>query len=178
MNAKRMFIVSILSLTALFAHAQFYVGGSLGLTFDTQKEDGETYHEDYYYITPEVGYKFSDFWSAGVYMSFVYGSEYHGDDEYTSFELWPYARATFAHLGRVHFYSDLFAGHVWVKEGTERRNIVSCALAPGFLVDLTDKLQIRGGIVLLEYDIWKGGNQKTGYAGIGRDWELGVLFYF
>lgn len=69
-----------LMLTAQTANAQFFIGGSLGVTTTTMRdtEDGTTQSGFSFKISPEAGYMFTDRMGAGGTITFQSGFPYIG----------------------------------------------------------------------------------------------------
>ena len=63
MEKKKILFVLVLSLLAVAASAQFYVGGTVSLEYNDHRESGVKKAYTYYHVGPELGYQISDFWS-------------------------------------------------------------------------------------------------------------------
>ena len=100
---KKLLLFAIVTMTAMAANAQFWMGGSVGLNFikpDYSHSDVITTLT----IAPEVGYKINDKWDVAVALNESFIAT---DGEfYNSFSFEPYARYTFAKTGIASFFVD------------------------------------------------------------------------
>lgn len=94
---KKIIFGAAMMLASVAAMAQGYVGGGIGLTYNTDAEATE------FTIAPEVGYNFSEKWAAGVALEY---SHISGGGTVNVFEIAPYARYKFFNHDRVHLFVD------------------------------------------------------------------------
>lgn len=116
-----------LMLTAQTASAQFFIGGSLGITTTTMRdtEDGTTQSGFSFKISPEAGYMFTDRMGAGGTITFQSGFPYIG-----SFNINDLKGLISAGLG---VESDLGTGR-----GEARNRVLGFNFAPYFRYVLID----------------------------------------
>lgn len=177
---KKQILLCLLSIMALTANAQFYVGGTLGVSFDKVKVDDKSTDMTSMMLVPELGYQFTDVISVGANIGFGYSDD--DDTETTQFEFSPYIRANFAKVKNVDFFAEgaLFINHSNVDFGDDdfSYNTYGAAVRPGFTVDLGKKVQLIGRTTLLQYskaekhDI----DIKRWRFAIANDFTIGVLF--
>lgn len=181
---KRLFLAAVMTIVALSAQAQFYAGGTLGVSINSFKVQGESSTTQSYSIAPEFGYNINSVWAVGVSLGAMYtsaGSDDGGID-YTTLSVSPYVRATFAHLNKVHFFADAAFTYESAKEHDYHTHTDGwgVGLCPGILVDIARNLQLVGRTTLFQYAEAGKGSYKTKHTGfsIGNNLELGVQFNF
>lgn len=106
---KFFFALALLVMTAGAAQAQWYVGGGIGFNTNASKDGNghEISNRTQFTFTPRVGYIINDNWLAGVKLSLTTGNYgTWGNTKGTSFAIAPYARYTFARLGRFGFAAE------------------------------------------------------------------------
>lgn len=122
---KKLFITIAFVATAMFANAQFFVGGSLGMDFQNGKDkfvnSGTTVEQDApktfeFTFAPSVGYMFND--NMGVGLDLVFGMGKVTEKDYTfdpvatfktkttTIGFAPYFRYVFAEVDNFKFYAD------------------------------------------------------------------------
>ena len=108
---KKFLMTLAAAFVAVAASAQVYVGGSLGI--NSTKIDGEDDATITYKFLPEIGYKFSDSWAAGVNFGWAKEGVTSDDDDLTvnTFEVNPYARFTFVKGKVVNVFCDGSVGY-------------------------------------------------------------------
>lgn len=163
---------------AVCASAQVYVGGSVGITsVDNGGDDDETYYK----FLPEIGYKFSDDWAAGVAFGWAKGSITAGTKSLVAqtFEINPYARYTFLHGKVVNLFCD---GAIGYKHYNGLADEYSIGLKPGIELKL-DKFSLVAhvGFIGWEQAKLKDYDLKTTSWGLDFDSNnisLGVYYNF
>lgn len=175
--------VLLVLISAVSAQAQFYVGGTLGVSINSIKIQDESNTTQTYGIAPEFGYNINSVWAVGVSLGAAYTSV--GGDEgndFTAFSVSPYVRTTFAHVNKAHFFADAAFSYVNTKEHTFHTHTDGwgVGLCPGVLIDLSRHLQLVGRTTLMQYS--ESGKQpykvkQTGFF-VGNNLELGVQFNF
>lgn len=136
---KKILMTLAAAFVAVAASAQVYVGGSLGI--NSTKIDGEDDATITYKFLPEIGYKFSDSWAAGVNFGWAKEGVTSDDDDLTvnTFEVNPYARFTFVKGKVVNVFCDGSVGYKhYNKVDTD---LYSIGLRPGVSVNI-DKFSI------------------------------------
>jgi len=178
---KKLLLIIFMALCTVAVQAQFYVGGTLGASVESNSIAGESHTKQTYSIAPEFGYNITPVWAIGVSFGALYTSV-GGDNDYTALGVSSYLRATFANVGRVHFFAEAAFSHEKTKEQTSHVKVDGwgLGLCPGVRIDLTDKLQLVGRTTLFQYA--EAGEKdfkvkQTGFA-IGNNLELGMQFNF
>ena len=164
------------------SHAQFYVGGNIGLSFVTTSVDGESSTSATYSIAPELGYRLNKWFSLGASLGVAYvepGVE--GDGDMTTLDISPYFRTTFAHVRCVDFFADAVVSyeHLLDHNDDDAVNAMGVAICPGIIVNLTDRLQLLGRTVLFQHSGTLGDLdvKSTGFA-LGNNLSVGVVYKF
>lgn len=158
---KKIFALVAFAAATMTASAQVYVGGSLGLWRDWDKN--ETQLE----IAPEVGYKLSDKWEIGTGVG--YGYKYNDGVKIHAFTLAPYARWTYAKFDRVSLFLQPSAewGMAKIQDFGDAQNFWAVGVKPGLAVELTDKLNFVAHVGFLGYRDSEDGFQYWSNRGIG-----------
>ena len=122
---KKLFITIAFVAAAMFAQAQFFVGGSLGMNFENGKikavNSGTTVEQDApktftFNFAPSVGFMFNDNMGVGLDLMFGIGKTTEKDYTYdpvvtfttktTTIGFAPYFRYVFAEVDNFKFYAD------------------------------------------------------------------------
>lgn len=150
---KKIFVAALVALTAMAASAQSWIGGSLGIDFNTPK-GGETVANISF--SPEYGYNFNDKWAIGIALedkvSFV------GDYDVNIATLEPFARFTFAKAGIASFFVDGGIGFGCEYTNYEGEMLDSTAwgfsigFKPGVKLSITDNLSLVAKLGFLGYE--------------------------
>ena len=135
---KKILVILALSLVALSAKAQVYVGGSLAFA-GSGKAAAFT-------IAPEAGYNFDDNMAAGLSLGLGLAKGM------TALSIDPYFRYYFAELGPVRFFGD---GHFNfthnMVSGQAGESTWGIGVRPGVAVNLTDSWSIVAHVARLGY---------------------------
>ena len=131
---KKLFITIAFVAAAMFANAQFFVGGNLGLSTQSGKDKisggGVTVEQDApksfgFQFAPSVGYMFND--NMGVGIDFMIGMDKTTDKDYTvdpvlttttkttTIGFAPYFRYVFAEVDNFKFYADAKLSYIMEK---------------------------------------------------------------
>ena len=95
---KKLFLTLVAAMALTFsADAQFYVGGSFGLSVQSTKDQTSSYFS----LNPEFGYDFNDKIAAGAAVR-LSGSPF-------AFSIDPYFRWKFAKINTTKFFTDVMA---------------------------------------------------------------------
>lgn len=178
---KKAILVVLFTLTAIVANAQFYAGATGGISIQSVKTQGDSNTNQTFQLAPEFGYQLNDFLAVGASFAMAY-TNIALDNDYSSFGISPYVRATFARAGVARFFADASFTYLYTKEHSFHTHIENWAvsLSPGVLIGLTDKLDLIGRTTLFQYS--QSGKGKRKVKGIGfeiaNNIELGVLFHF
>lgn len=175
---KKIYMTLVAVMFAVCASAQVYVGGSVGITsVDNGGDDDETYYK----LLPEIGYKFSDDWAAGVAFGWTKGSITSGTISLVAqtFEINPYARYTFLHGKVVNLFCD---GAIGYRHYNGLADEYSIGLKPGIELKL-DKFSLVAhvGFIGWEQNKLKDSDLKTTSWGLDFDSNnisLGVYYNF
>lgn len=178
---KKLVIMCVLAAFAMAAKAQFYAGGSIGLSAVSTKQDRESHTNSTYMVMPEIGYRFNRIFSVGVSGGVSYTVFGAGDDVAT-YNVSPYVRTTFAHVRCVDFFADATAFYQRDRSGDTRVavNGWGVALNPGILVNLSDHVQLMGRTSLFQYTKFKEepfAVKQVGFS-IPATLSVGVIYQF
>lgn len=177
---KRIFFIVIVALCAISAEAQVYVGGTFGISVETNKADDESHTNSVYSISPEVGYQINKVWSVGVSVGASY-TVVGGGDDVTMWGVSPYVRAIYARAGAVDFFAEGAFSYEKAKNDYLSVDGWGIGLRPGILVNLSKRLQLVGRTVLFKYSSTGDKPYKvkqTGFTLGGNNVEVGVQYNF
>ena len=133
---KKLLLFVVIAFVSFCANAQFYLGGTAGISVNTV----DRYATTSAVICPELGYKFNQIWAVGASIDAGYSNERGG---YGIKGFAPYARAIFAHVQSVSFFADAALPYYTLISDGDSESMFSIGLRPGFLVNLTDSLQLQ-----------------------------------
>lgn len=171
---KRIVLAMFMAVAGLVtAHAQFRVGGGLGVNIDVSEDDNT---KTYVYLTPEFAWAMNDKWEFGGQLSLSSTTEEVLDKSRFGWSLTPYARFTFYRTGKVAFFCDGFVtigggkysyevedGHDVDESGTA----VGVGLRPGISFDLNEHLCLQSTFGALSYtsnDDYVAGMAPSGFG--------------
>lgn len=168
---KKLFITIAFVAAAMFAQAQFFVGGNIGLNTQSSKitveQNGVSASADGpkwfgFEFNPSVGYMFNDNMGVGLDLVFVYGKETEKGDDYTlttkgtTLGFAPYFRYVFAEVDNFKFYADAKIDYRWrTPKATLEQDGVSLSMdgdktsqlflgvVPGMAYQLTDNISMN-----------------------------------
>ena len=170
---KKLFITIAFVAATMFASAQLYVGGNLGMkiTNSSLKSGSETQTQKKTFdleIVPTVGYMFADNMGVGLDFGMKFNKEttpkeviMATDDKIekeTSWVIAPYFRYVFAELDNFKFYADAKVAMTFGKEKIEQGSSKSdgdktfnlgIGIIPGLSYDLTDNIAMVAEIDVL-----------------------------
>ena len=155
---KKFFVIIALSLVALSAKAQVYVGG--GIAFQGEAAKGES--AAVFAIAPEVGYSFNDTMAAGISLGLGFGGGA------TVLSLDPYFRYFFADWGPVRFFADANFNftNVSQQQGASSSGW-GIGVMPGIAVPINNNWSVVGHIAKLGYYNGVFSFNLNGGTGIG-----------
>lgn len=174
---KKIFAMVAFAAATMTASAQVYVGGSLGLWRDWDKNVTQLE------IAPEVGYNLSDKWDLGTEVGFAH--TYNDGLKINGFTIAPYARWTFAKFDRVNLFLQPTAqwGMAKVVGGGDAQNFWAVGVKPGLSVELTDKLNFVAHVGFLGYrdsddgiNYWS--SKGAGFKLDGNALQFGINYNF
>ncbi|MDR2011052.1 MAG: porin family protein [Bacteroidales bacterium] len=179
---KKLFLlVSFIFCVVLFANAQLYVGGSLGVNSTTYKpEAGEKTSLFGFSISPEVGYSLNDKMDIGLEIGFSIASnktEVTVDKiNTTDFSIAPYFRYSFCSFGKFKILgkASLFFGSHNVTTtplaGDDieiKSSRIGLAISPLFTYDVSDKLVLFTSLNFLNigftHNMYKDAGSETNF---------------
>ncbi|MDE7385978.1 MAG: hypothetical protein K2N28_02445 [Muribaculaceae bacterium] len=152
---KALFIVVLLT-AWVGAQAQVFVGGTVGIDFNTVGSDGEgsvtTYTAQ---VAPEVGYRFNKTWTLGLQT--VFGGVAVKGETISQVVIAPYVRATFARAGIVDFFGEASVGYGHQNyDGYDGVSGAVIALRPGMAINFSRRFAVIARTNLLQYEYWDG----------------------
>jgi hypothetical protein len=148
---KKLFSLIAVAFVAMSVNAQVYVGGSLGIdAWSSQKNAGDR-SETTFSILPEVGYNLNDEWAVGTVIGYVSDKwvGVNGISE-SAFTFNPYARYTFAKLGKVNLFVD--GGVDFTSASKADWSEIAVGFKPCLAVNLTDNISFVSHIGFIGWD--------------------------
>ena len=145
---KKLILVAVAALLALTAHAQFYVGGQVGL----RASSGYTNLT----ILPEVGYNLNENMSIGTVIGYDFES-WKDTETRGTFEINPYFRYSFLQLGHVSLFADaqlqlaLYNSHDKVFDTKDNSFSWGLGIAPGLAIPVSENLSFVGHLGRVGY---------------------------
>jgi hypothetical protein len=130
-------------LVAMFAQAQFYVGG--GVSFSKSEIANEK--TSVFTFSPEVGYNINDNLSLGATLSFT-----TQEDSYTEYSFEPYVRYTFFKSGNFSFFAESFVavGSMDI-ENDSSHFLWGAGISPGLSCNISKRLTAVAHVGVLSY---------------------------
>lgn len=131
----------VAAVAAMTVNAQVFLGGSLAFeAWSSQKLAGDK-SETVFKILPEVGYSFNEDWAIGMVIGYEQDKfngvrKVSGAVSESAFSVAPYARYSFAHVGKVNFFVD--GGLDFTSATKADWKKISVGFKPGLSVNLTD----------------------------------------
>ena len=141
----------VAALAAVSMNAQVYIGGSVAIeAWSSQKLAGDK-SETAFKIMPEIGYNLSDEWAIGTVIGYQ-SDKFNGVNgvSESAFSIAPYARYTFAKLGKVNLFVD--GGLAFTSASKADWTEIAVGFQPGLAVNLNDKLSFVSHIGFLGWD--------------------------
>lgn len=195
---KKLFLVAIVAaMTVVGANAQekkFWVGGTFGYT------SSDAYPHEAFAIQPEVGYKLSERWAAGMQFRFGKGKMDAGNShsDVQTFGIAPVARYTLLRWKALTIFTKGIIGFWETTGDTDFEDLVNEDISlttvglfvnPGFSLSLTDRIALAGSTNLFTCSYAKTKNSFD--SGESSTWttnfnspfnldgiELGFVFKF
>lgn len=178
---KKILLAAVVAFSSLAANAQIWVGGSLGANFTTPDYDGaETLKE--FTISPEVGYTLNDNWD--IALAINTGIQSYDGESATSFSIEPYARYTFANMGKVSFFVDGGFSYGTTEElgadgkATEGVDAFTVGVRPGVKFAVNEKLGLVAKLGYLGYTNVKDSYSAFGFNVSGAALSFGAYWNF
>ena len=148
---KKIVLTMVAALAAVSMNAQVYIGGSVAIeAWSSQKLAGDK-SETAFKIMPEIGYNLSDEWAIGTVIGYQ-SDKFNGVNgvSESTFSIAPYARYTFAKLGKVNLFVD--GGLAFTSASKADWTEIAVGFQPGLAVNLNDKLSFVSHIGFLGWD--------------------------
>ena len=172
----------VAALAAVSMNAQVYIGGSVAIeAWSSQKLAGDK-SETAFKIMPEIGYNLSDEWAIGTVIGYQ-SDKFNGVNgvSESAFSIAPYARYTFAKLGKVNLFVD--GGLAFTSASKADWTEIAVGFQPGLAVNLNDKLSFVAHVGFLGYENEKvkGADKSTNTFGFdlnGNNLSFGVYYNF
>jgi hypothetical protein len=191
---KKILMTLAAAFVAVTMSAQVYVGGSFSLaSISTQKLVGDQ-NETTLKIMPEIGYQLNDEWAIGAvigYQSNKFDGVEQGDNAFgtnassgiseSAFTFNPYARYTFANLGKVNLFVD--GGIDFTTYSKSDATKLGVGFKPGLAVSLTDNLSFVSHVCFIGWNSFNpdGDDNNTSAFGLGLSGEnlsFGLYYNF
>ena len=169
---KKLFITIAFVAATMFASAQLFVGGSLGVDMGGRTSDGTKVEKSFgMTINPTVGFMFAD--NMGVGVDVLFGTKkttYPEGDNFwektTTIGFAPYFRYIFAELDSFKLYADAKFNFRNEKDAAkdddghgQKRTAIGLNIVPGLQYDLTDNLSM-----VAQLNVLRLGFNSTTYA--------------
>lgn len=152
---KKLLLIVVMLTAWVGAQAQVFVGGTVGIDFNTVGSDGEgsvtTYTAQ---VSPEVGYRFNKTWALGLQT--VFGGVTVKGETLSQVVIAPYVRATFARAGIVDFFGEATVGYGYQSIDDYGTSGAVIALRPGMAINFSRRFAVIARTNLLQYEYWDG----------------------
>ncbi|MCQ2113441.1 MAG: PorT family protein [Bacteroidaceae bacterium] len=182
---KKLVLLVALVACTLGANAQIWVGGALGLGFSNTTGDAKTELNDNtqttFTIQPEVGYSLNEKWDVAIGLGFT--STTNGgclkDNNYTEFDIKPYARYTFLTTGKVGLFVDggVDFGILSPKEG-DSKTAFWAGFRPGIKFAASEKITLVAHVGGLGYESVQDDHNGFGLSLNGNSLSFGMYWTF
>ena len=151
---KKILSVIVFALIAISSPAQFYIGGSGALSLGTEVSTARVYKESntIFSLSPELGYSFNEFLSAGVTSGF----KYYEKNESLTYMVSPYLRCDFLNSPHFSLYVDAAYKYSKMHKIQSDHNLDysfwTIGLVPGVRLRINDKCGLTAGFAFLGYN--------------------------
>ena len=159
---KKIFIAAVMTVVALTANAQVWVGGELGFSTDKTSFDGNKLGTNTEFtLAPELGYSLNENWDVAVKLAYGYsenaaksvmGLEAKGSTN--AFAINPYVRYTFVKAGNFSAFVDGGIAYATVHVNGQEDNIngLGVAVNPGIAYAVSPKVSLVAHIGEVGYN--------------------------
>ena len=179
---KKILMTIAAAFVAVSMNAQVYLGGSFAFeAWNSQKLAGDK-NETVFKIMPEIGYSISDEWAIGTVIGYE-SDKFKGVNgvSESAFVFAPYARYTFANLGKVNLFVD--GGVDFISASDADWTELAVGFKPGVAVNLTDKLSFVSHVGFIGWDQYNpdGDDNNISKFGLnlsGADLTFGLYYNF
>ena len=181
-NMKKILMTLVAVFAAVNMNAQVYVGGSVAFeAWSSQKLAGDK-SESVFKLLPEIGYTLNDKWAIGTVIGYQ-SDKFNGvfGKSETAFTFNPYARYTFANVGKVNFFVD---GGIDFTTATKADwNELAVGFKPGLAVSLSDNISFVSHIGFIGWDQYNPDGDdnnvsKFGLSLSGANLTFGLYYSF
>lgn len=165
---KKIMMTMAAAMMAVTMNAQVYLGGSFAFeAWSSQKKAGDK-SETVFKIMPEIGYNLTDEWAIGTVIGFQSDkfAGVNGVSE-SAFTFNPYARYTFAKLGKVNFFVD--GGVDFTTASKADWNEIAIGFKPGLAINLTDKFSFVSHLGFIGWDQLNPDGDDNNVSNFGLD---------
>lgn len=160
---KVILMVSFLMIAIVVSAQGWYTGGEIGIWRDKGAKSTN------FSLVPDVGYSFSDKWSAGAKIGFYHESE----PDLSELTIDAYIRYTYYHNGMVSLYADGGGGL-----GTIDADGFQVGVSPGMALKLNDHFSILASFGYLGYRDKYHGENGFGIHAKSSDLKFGFYYSF
>ncbi len=171
---KKFLMTIAAAFVAVSMSAQVYLGGSVAFqAWSNQKALGDK-SETVFKILPEIGYNLNDEWAIGAVIGYQSNKWDKVDDgvegkHESAFTFNPYARYTFANLGKVNLFVDGGVDFTTYTKGDQTN--LGIGFKPGLAVNLTDKLSFVSHLGFVGYKLWNPDGDDNNTSMFGLDFD-------
>jgi len=161
---KKYFIIACLIFVGMVAHAQFYLGGSIGFDASNAQYSGaDDVTNVKMIVLPEFGFYLSDRFDIGLETGFV--ADYSSASENTdiTFYFVPYARYSFFRTGDFEVIGKLSVENDFKDE----RTYIGLNLSPILAYNLTDHISLQAGLNFLNFRTYYNSYGKSDVSNFG-----------
>ena len=176
---KKIILSAIVAVCAISANAQVWAGGRLGFVATS----GDAYAETQTQLTiaPEVGYAINEKVDIAAALNFSLLNNRNGvkDQNFTTIEIEPYARYTFAEAGIAKFFVDGYVSFGSYKQkGFDATTAFGVGVRPGVKVALADNVNLVTTLGSLGYYSVKDDYDRFGFDLNSKGLTFGLYFNF
>ncbi len=167
---KKLLIMALFAVLTLGASAQkWYAGGQLTLGRTTTELSGVSLKSTQIAVLPEIGYNLTDNFALGA----TFGVDYKktGDNKLTTFQISPYARATYFKSKMVDLFIDGGGGFGIGRADGHTAVTYEIGLRPGMSLNLSDRFSLVAHVGFLGYE---SGNAPAKRGGTPENWGLNL----
>ena len=185
---KKILFVLAIACSSVCINAQMYVGGSLGISHNNDKESD--YKTTYVNILPEFGYAFNDKWSIGTTIGFSqHKVEYvENKNKDKNFTFSPYARYSFLRKNifslfvdggpNIRFQKNHYYGNSgnYINNDEDWATHLGLGISPGVSVKVCDKISLLAHLGALKYN--HSDNQESFDFNLSNSLYFGIFYSF
>ncbi|MCI9286054.1 MAG: porin family protein [Muribaculaceae bacterium] len=167
---KKVLLMALMAIMTLAATAQerkWYAGGQLTLGRTTTELSGVSLKSTQVAVMPELGYNLTDKFALGA----IFGVDYRktGDSKLTTFNINPYARATYFQTDLISLFVDGGVGFGIGRANGHTAVTYQIGFRPGVSLNLSDRFSLVAHVGFLGY---QSGNRPAKRNGAPENWGL------